>query len=210
MVTEASASRYEPDILGVGLDIIFCGLNPAASAVADGHNFSHPNNRFWSVLHLAGFTDTRLRPEEERRLLGYGCGITTVVRRPTRRAGEVSSEEFRTARPGLEATIRRHAPRAVGFLGKHALATMLGKREIEWGAYGPGFADTPTWVLPNPSGLNKAFTLGALVRAYSEPRAALAQGQLRPPSNDDPPACRSAPDECQSGQNVKENTYEPI
>jgi double-stranded uracil-DNA glycosylase len=176
MVTEASASRYEPDILAVGLDIIFCGLNPAASAVAGGHNFSHPNNRFWSVLHLAGFTDTRLRPEDERHLLDYGCGVTTVVRRPTRRAGDISSDEFRTARPGLEAKIRRYAPRAVAFLGKRALATMLGRAEVEWGAYGPGFAETRIWVLPNPSGLNKTFTLEALVRAYAEPRAASTQG----------------------------------
>jgi len=181
-MSETSVLRYKPDILTVGLDIIFCGLNPAASAVADGHSFSHPTNRFWTVLHLAGCTDTRLRPEQERRLLGYGCGITTAVGRPTRRAGEVTSDEFRTARPGLEATIRRYAPRAVGFLGKHALATMLGKREIDWGLYAPGFANTPTWVLPNPSGLNRTFTLDALVRAYTAPRAALAQGSSTRPA----------------------------
>jgi TDG/mug DNA glycosylase family protein len=167
-MTEVWVPRYEPDILAVGLDIIFCGLNPAASAVANGHNFSHHNNRFWTVLHLAGFTDMRLPPEQERRLLDYGCGITAVVGRPTRRAGEVSSVEFRTARPGLEAKIRRYAPRAVAFLGKHAPATMFGEREIEWGAHAPGFANTPTWVLPNPSGVNKAFTLDALVHAYTE------------------------------------------
>jgi hypothetical protein len=38
-------------------------------------------------------------------------------------------------------------------------------------------------VLPNPSGLNKTFTLAALVRAYSEPRAALAQAISRSPSD---------------------------
>ena len=59
--------------------MIFCGLNPAASAAGSGHNFSHRNNRFWTVLQLAGFTDVRLRPQDERRLLEYGCGITAVV-----------------------------------------------------------------------------------------------------------------------------------
>jgi TDG/mug DNA glycosylase family protein len=57
---------YEPDILERGLDVIFCGLNPALSAAVAGHNFSHRNNRFWAVLHLAGFTDVRLHPENER------------------------------------------------------------------------------------------------------------------------------------------------
>jgi double-stranded uracil-DNA glycosylase len=74
-----SVIRYEPDILGRGLDVIFCGLNPAASAARAGHNFSSRSNRFWMVLHLAGFTDIRLQPEDEHRLLEYGCGITTVV-----------------------------------------------------------------------------------------------------------------------------------
>jgi hypothetical protein len=103
MMTETPAARYTPEILGDGLDIVFCGLNPAPSAVAGGHNFSHPNNRFWSVLHLAGFTDRRLRPEDERRLLDHRCGITAVVARAMRRAADVSSAGLRTAWPALEA-----------------------------------------------------------------------------------------------------------
>src|SRR5579871_3462441 len=55
-----SSMSYTPDILAAGLDVIFCGINPATTAAASGHNFSNSNNRFWKVLHLAGFTDTRL------------------------------------------------------------------------------------------------------------------------------------------------------
>jgi len=124
--------RYEPDILGRGLDVIFCGLNPAASAAAAGHNFSNRSNRFWTVLHLAGFTDVRLQPQDERRLLEYGCGITAVVGRPTKRADEVLSEEFRKARVGFETKIRRYAPRSIAFLGKRALSTMIGQPDLEW------------------------------------------------------------------------------
>lgn len=36
-----------------------------------------------------------------------------------------------------------------------------------------GFADTTAWVLPNPSGLNRGFSLDALVLAYAELRAAV-------------------------------------
>jgi double-stranded uracil-DNA glycosylase len=165
--------HYESDILAPGLDFVFCGMNPATTAAVDGHNFSNRSNRFWSVLHQAGFTDTRLRPEDERRLLDYGCGITAVVSRPTRRASDVSTEEFRGARPEFEAKIRRYAPRAIAFLGKRALAAMTGVPRIDWGPYAPGFADTVAWALPNPSGLNRGFTLDDLVRAYSELRCAL-------------------------------------
>jgi TDG/mug DNA glycosylase family protein len=167
--------EYEPDILAAGLDVVFCGINPASTAVADGHNFSNRNNRFWAVLHMAGFTDTRLRPEDERQLLGYGCGITAVVARPTQRASEITADEFRRAKPAFEARVRRYEPRVVAFLGKRALSGMLGTSDIAWGRQPSGFADVTAWVLPNPSGLNRRFTLPALVRTYSELRTALTQ-----------------------------------
>jgi len=62
----------QADVLAEGLDVVFCGINPAATAVAAGHNFSHRNNRFWAVLHLAGFTDRQLRPDDEHQLLQFG------------------------------------------------------------------------------------------------------------------------------------------
>ncbi len=165
-------TEYQSDILAAGLDVVFCGINPAATAAADGHNFSNRNNRFWPVLHLAGFTDVRLQPKDERRLLEYGCGITAVVARPTKRADEVSAAEFRQARPEFEATMRRYAPRVIAFLGKRALAAMVGRSDIGWGLYPDRFAAAAAWVLPNPSGLNRGFTLDALVCAYTELRHA--------------------------------------
>lgn len=175
---------YRPDVLARGLDVVFCGINPASTAAVDGHNFSNRSNRFWSVLQLAGFTDTRLLPADERRLLDYGCGITAVVGRPTRRASDVSAAEFRHARPEFEAKMRHYAPRAIAFLGKRALTAMSGDARIGWGRYAPGFAGTTAWVLPNPSGLNRGFALDDLVRDYSELRCALEQSgplRLHPP-----------------------------
>ena len=166
-------SSYESDILAKGLDVVFCGLNPASSAAIAGHNFSNRSNRFWRALHLAGFTDVRLAPEDERRLLGYGCGITAVVDRPTKKAAEVSPEEFRKARRGFEARMRHYAPRSIAFLGKRALSIMIGQPNLDWGRLPTEFAGTMAWVLPNPSGLNRAFTLDALVSAYAELRTAL-------------------------------------
>ncbi len=172
-------TKYEPDILAKRLDVVFCGINPASTAALEGHNFSSRSNRFWLVLHLAGFTDVRLAPQEERRLLDYGCGITAVVRRATQKASDVSPEEFRQARPGFEAKMRRHAPRAIAFLGKRALAAMIGRTDVPWGRQPEAFAGTMAWVLPNPSGLNRAFSVDALVRAYAELRAALTKAQVQ-------------------------------
>jgi double-stranded uracil-DNA glycosylase len=166
-------TAYTPDILGESLNVIFCGINPGASAALAGHNFSDRSNRFWRVLHLAGFTDVRLQPHDELRLLEYGCGITAAVCRPTKRADEVSPEEFKAARIRFEAKMRRYAPRSIAFLGKRALSAMLGLPKVEWGQFPMGFAGTKAWVLPNPSGLNRGFTLDALVEAYSELRRQL-------------------------------------
>jgi TDG/mug DNA glycosylase family protein len=173
-----ASSKYEPDILAKGLDVVFCGLNPAATAAADGHNFSHPNNRFWRVLHLAGFTTVLLQPQEERRILDYGCGITAALRRPTAKATDVSPAEFKKARPAFEAKMQAYAPRCIAFLGKRALAIMTAQTDVVWGRQTAAFAGTVAWVLPNPSGLNRAFTLDALVRAYSSLRVALEQGRI--------------------------------
>jgi mismatch-specific thymine-DNA glycosylase len=95
---EGPTREYEPDVLAKGLDVIFCGISPASTAAEAGHNFSSASNRFWRVLHLAGFTPTQLAPENERRLLDYHCGITAVVRRSTARASDVSLGEFKRAR----------------------------------------------------------------------------------------------------------------
>ncbi|OBJ85081.1 mismatch-specific DNA-glycosylase [Mycobacterium gordonae] len=164
---------YDADVLAHGLEVVFCGINPAATAVADGHNFSNRSNRFWPVLHLAGFTDVRLRPPEERRLLEYGCGITAVVARPTKRADEISLAEFRQARPQFEAKMRRYRPRVIAFLGKRAFSAMIGESGVSWGRFPDQFAGSTAWILPNPSGLNRAFSLGNLVAAYAELRSAL-------------------------------------
>jgi double-stranded uracil-DNA glycosylase len=166
---------YQPDILDRDLDVIFCGLNPASSAAIAGHNFSSGTNRFWAVLHLAGFTDVRLQPQDEWRLLEYGCGITAVVSRPTKRAAEVSAEEFREARLGFEAKMRHYAPRSIAFLGKRALSVMIGRPVVDWGRLPTDFAGTMAWLLHNPSGLNRGFTRDALVSAYKELRIALAR-----------------------------------
>jgi TDG/mug DNA glycosylase family protein len=76
--------------------------------------------------------------------------------------------------------MRRYAPRMVAFLGKRALACMLGASDVAWGRYSPGFAGTGAWVLPNPSGLNIGFSLDQLVDSYSALRRALSAPQAHP------------------------------
>ena len=161
-----------PDLLRRDLDVVFCGINPALSAARAGHHFSSPSNRFWRVLHRAGFTPHLIRAENDRTILTYGCGLTAAVERPTVSASELGSHEFHQAAEELERKLRRYAPRHVAFLGKPAFAAIFRQGSVQWGQQSIQFGGAEVWVLPNPSGLNRAFSLEELVSAYRELRMA--------------------------------------
>lgn len=157
-----------PDIIGGQLSVLFCGINPGMAAAATGHHFEGRANRFWRAIHLAGFTPEELSPQEDRRILDYGCGLTTVVSRPTATAGELSKQDFVDAASAFERKIATHAPKFVAFLGKAAYAALTDTRDIPWGRQPIALQGSTVWVLPNPSGRNRAFTLEQLVDAYRE------------------------------------------
>jgi TDG/mug DNA glycosylase family protein len=120
------------------------------------------------VLHLAGFTARQLEPEESRLLLDYGCGITSAVARPTVSASDLSQADYIAARPVFERKIAKYRPRYLAFLGKPASSVFLSQRNLSWGLQPTAFGGSAVWVLPNPSGLNCAFTVGMLTDAYRE------------------------------------------
>src|SRR5262245_7213402 len=152
-----------PDILAADLSVVFCGLNPGIKAAAMGHHFAGRSNRFWRVIHLAGFTPTQIDPMHDASLLSFGCGLTTVVERATAGADEIANDEFLAGGLVLRQKIERYAPRNVAFLGKAAFAAITGKREISWGPQPAAIGSAAIWILPNPSGRNRAFSLAALV-----------------------------------------------
>lgn len=156
------------DIIAGDLAVIFCGINPGMTAAAQGRHFAGRGNRFWRTLHLAGFTSEELRPEDDRLILHYRCGLTAVVARPTARADQLSLQEFKAAAVDFEQKIARCAPRFVAFLGKAAYAALSGQNELKWGRQGVTFGNAEVWVLPNPSGRNLGFSLEQLVSAYRD------------------------------------------
>lgn len=165
-----------PDIVGPDLNLLICGLNPGLTAAATGRHFAGRGNRFWKVLHLSGFTPRLLTPEQDLELLQYGLGLTCVVDRPTAEAREVRDEEFVRAAQGVERLVRAVRPRYVAFLGKPAYAAILGNKAVDWGEQSRTFGGCKVWLLPNPSGRNRAFSTSELVSAY----AALCRACIRP------------------------------
>jgi TDG/mug DNA glycosylase family protein len=164
-----------PDVVGTGIDVLFCGINPSLMSAARGHHFARPGNRFWPALHLAGLTPRRLTPDEDRELLEYGLGVTNLVDRPTRTAAELHPDEFREGAAALAALVRRYRPRVVAVLGVTAWRTAFGHPRDGVGRQSTGLAGAEAWVLPNPSGLNAHYQLPALGRLYAEVRGGRAQ-----------------------------------
>jgi double-stranded uracil-DNA glycosylase len=171
--TPMEASYGSLDLLAPNLRVVFCGINPGLNSAVLGHNFVRRGNRFWRAIHLAGFTSEEIAPENDASILAHGCGLTTAVDRPTSRADELSREEFERAASGLSAKIARYSPTYVAFLGKPAFSAIFSRKLVSWGRQDLLLGGSKTWVLPNPSGLNRSFTLNKLVQAYSELRVAL-------------------------------------
>ncbi|KVN44225.1 G/U mismatch-specific DNA glycosylase [Burkholderia territorii] len=168
-----------PDLIAPRLDVLFCGINPGMTAAATGHHFAGRNNRFWRVLHLAGFTPGEIAPTDDRTILAYGCGLTAVVPRPTASADQLSHAEFVAQAAVFEQKIVHYAPRFVAFLGKAAYAALSGQREIAWGRQAEHMQHAVVWILPNPSGRNRAFGIDELVDAYRQLREAAHAGSGR-------------------------------
>jgi TDG/mug DNA glycosylase family protein len=157
-----------PDIISTCLNVVFCGINPGMRSAAVGLPFANRSNRFWQVLHLAGFTPRQLEPEEALLMLDHGCGLLSAVGRPTVSATDLSRADYIAARPVFERKIAKYRPRYLAFLGKPAVSVFLNQRNISWGSQSTLLGGSEVWVLPNPSGLNRAFTIGKLTDAYRE------------------------------------------
>jgi double-stranded uracil-DNA glycosylase len=144
-----------PDVLGPGMRVVFCGINPGHWSAAAAAAFANPRNDFWRLLHAAGFTPRRLEPAEQAELLGYGVGLTNAVRRTTRGSGDLRKGDFAGARERLEGIVRTYAPRAIGFVGKIAYTGVFGGR-AEHGLQAEQLDGTALFVLPSTSPANAA------------------------------------------------------
>jgi TDG/mug DNA glycosylase family protein len=165
-----------PDVVGDGLKVLFCGINPGLMTAATGHHFARPGNRFWPVLHLSGFTPRLMKPSEQGELPSHGLGITNVVARATARADELSAEEYREGGRLLSAKVERLRPGWLAVVGVTAYRAAFEDRKAVIGPQERTIGDTRVWVLPNPSGLNAHWTAATMAQEFGRLRVAAAEG----------------------------------
>jgi TDG/mug DNA glycosylase family protein len=164
------AASDVPDVLGAGLDVVFCGINPGFVSAAAAAHFANPRNDFWRLLHEAGFTPRLLRPDEQHEALDYSIGLTNAAPRTTRGSGDLRRADFAGAAERLERLARKLKPRAIGFVGKEAYRGTFGERP-EHGLQERRLGETLLFVLPSTSPANAAVPWEDRLRWFRELRA---------------------------------------
>jgi TDG/mug DNA glycosylase family protein len=136
------------DLITKNLTVIFCGINPGLKSALDGHHFSGRSNRFWKVLHQAGFTLHEIEPINDATIIDFGYGLTTAVARATVRADELLKDEFANSIEAFKIKMEYFQPKYIAFLGKPAYMAFSGKKQISWGAQPEDFCGAKVGYCP--------------------------------------------------------------
>jgi double-stranded uracil-DNA glycosylase len=156
-----------PDYLAPGLDVVFVGINPGEQSARAGHYYANPRNPFWLLLNRAGLTPRQLRPDEDHLLLTFGCGLTDIVKRPSRGLADLASAEFRRGRPILEEKLLRYQPRIVCFNSKTGFVNFFGAGIFRhFGRQDVTIGASRVFVLPSTSPANAGTPVAVKLRNF--------------------------------------------
>ncbi|KZT50762.1 DNA glycosylase [Calocera cornea HHB12733] len=107
------------DYLAMGLDVMFCGINPGVMSAETGHHFASPTNHFWRALHQGGLVPNFVPASEDYTLPEkYNLGMTNLVDRPSAEAAELSAKEMVESAPAFLQKVTTWRPRIICFVGK--------------------------------------------------------------------------------------------
>ena len=161
------AESAVPDVLGPGLEVVFCGINPGFVSAAARAHFANPRNDFWRLLHDAGFTPRLLAPEQQFEALRFGIGLTNAAPRTTRGSGDLRRADFAGSAERLEAMAAELRPAWIAFVGKEAYRGVFGKRP-ELGEQEQRLAGSRLFVLPSTSPANAAVPYAERLKWFRE------------------------------------------
>jgi double-stranded uracil-DNA glycosylase len=147
----SSPAHVLPDLLRPGLRIVFCGTAAGNVSAARGAYYAHPQNRFWSALHVFGLTPRQLRPEEYPELPQWGLGLTDIAKHVSGMDRELPAGALGPdACAALEARITAAEPEWLAFTSLTAGRHYLG-RAAGFGEQAKRIGRTRLWLLPSPS-----------------------------------------------------------
>jgi len=149
-----------PDTVGADMRLLISGLNPSPAATDAGVGFFRPGNRFWPATIAAGLATRDRDPLDA--LHRHGVGMTDLVKRTTRRADELSADEYRAGVARLDRMCEWLQPEAVCLVGLAGWRAAVDRRAVA-GWQERRLGGRPVYVMPSTSGLNAATTKDELV-----------------------------------------------
>lgn len=148
------------DTVGPSLRLLICGLNPSPYSAAVGVGFGRPGNRFWPAARAAGVI-TVATNDPMAAVTFDRVGMTDLVKRPTRRADELSAEEYREGLDRVEQLVGWLRPAAVCFVGLAGWRAAI-DRQAGAGVQDRPIGGRPAYLMPSTSGLNAHATIDSL------------------------------------------------
>jgi TDG/mug DNA glycosylase family protein len=147
----AVRQRSLPDIVGPGMRLLMCGLNPSLYAADAGIPFARAGNRFWRAAIAAGITDVPRDPLHA--LHTSGVGFTDLVKRATVSAAEIDRAEYEAGLARVERLCARLELPVVCMCGLDGWRSVIDRRASPgWQPRTIGGARA--YVMPSTSGLN--------------------------------------------------------
>jgi TDG/mug DNA glycosylase family protein len=159
-----------PDYLPSQPDILFVGINPGTYSARQGHYYARSTNRFWWALHASGLLPVRLSPQDDRRVVEFGLGLTDLVKRPTSSAAQLRDDEFAAGRRVLAAAIARVRPLIVCFNGLTGYRRFFGE-PAQPGRQRRCLGPARVYVVPSTSARNAAYPRDVILAYFRDLKA---------------------------------------
>ena len=153
--------RTLPDIVGPGMRLLVCGLNPSLYSADRGFGFARPGNRFWPAALAAGLV-TRDR-DPWHALAADRVGFTDLVKRATARADGLTADEYREGVARVTWLVGLLGPAAVCMVGLSGWRAAVDRHAVA-GPQAERLGGAPVYVMPNTSGVNGHASIGDLTR----------------------------------------------
>lgn len=141
-----------PDLLTNNLKIVFCGTAAGNKSAERKAYYAGAGNLFYPTLASCGFTPRILKPEEFPNLLGYGIGLTDLVKHHFGMDKDLKQEHYDTK--SFEQKILQYQPQLVCFNGKESAKVYFNlkyTKQVSYGLQNKTIGNTKLYVAPSTS-----------------------------------------------------------
>lgn len=147
------------DVLTKNLDIVFCGTAKGETSARLGYYYAGSGNKFYGILHKAGFTPIKLEPSNCYDINKYKIGLTDLVHNESGNDIDINDSSYDVE--GFIKKVKLYQPKFVGFNSKKAASFVLGYRGVtslvDYGLSNQTIGKTKIFVLPSTSGSARRF-----------------------------------------------------